>query len=112
MEERITPEAMKLRSSTVEHPFATIKYRIFGHPRLLVRGLSSARREIAIATMAYNLKRITNVLGASKLTEQLPKLLMDSSLSSSSQISSEIPSFPAAKSRIEFRNGLIRVRKG
>lgn len=68
---RVTPEAMKLRRSTVEHPFATIKYRIFGHPRLLMRGLSGARTEIGLATMAYNLKRITNVLGAVKLTEAL-----------------------------------------
>jgi hypothetical protein len=29
MEQRVTPEAMKLRRCTVEHPFATIKYRIF-----------------------------------------------------------------------------------
>jgi hypothetical protein len=39
----------------VEHPFATIKYRIFGHPRLLMRGLSGAKVEIGLATMAYNL---------------------------------------------------------
>jgi transposase len=71
MQERVTPEAMRLRRSTVEHPFATIKYRIFGHPRLLMRGLSGARVEIGIATMAYNLKRITNVLGAAKLTKAL-----------------------------------------
>ena len=71
MQERMTPEAMRLRLSTVEHPFATIKYRIFGHPRLLMRGLSGAKTEIGLATMAYNLKRITNVLGAVKLTEAL-----------------------------------------
>jgi transposase len=71
MQERVTPEAMRLRRCTVEHPFATIKYRIFGHPRLLMRGLAGARAEIGIATMAYNLKRVTNVLGASKLTEAL-----------------------------------------
>jgi transposase len=71
MEERVTPEAMRLRRQTVEHPFATIKYRIFGHPRLLVRGLSGARSEIAIATMAYNLKRITNVLSAATLIARL-----------------------------------------
>jgi transposase len=35
---RMTPQAMRLRRCTVEHPFATIKYRIFGHPRLLMRG--------------------------------------------------------------------------
>jgi transposase len=71
MEERITPEAMRLRRQPVEHPFATIKYRIFGHPRLLLRGLNGARSEIAIATMAYNLKRIMNVLGTGPLTEML-----------------------------------------
>ena len=57
MQERQTPEAMRLRRCTVEHPFATIKYRIFGHPRLLMRGLSGARVEIGLATMAYNLER-------------------------------------------------------
>ena len=71
MQARVTPEAMRLRRSTVEHPFATIKYRIFEHPRLLMRGLSGARTEIGIATMAYNLKRITKVLGAVKLAEAL-----------------------------------------
>ncbi len=71
MEARMTPQAMRLRRCTVEHPFATIKYRIFGHPRLLMRGLSGARVEIGLATIAYNLKRITNVLGATKVTEAL-----------------------------------------
>jgi len=71
MQARVTPEAMRLRRCTVEHPFATIKYRIFGHPRLLMRGLSGARVEIGLATLAYNIKRITNVLGAAKLTEAL-----------------------------------------
>ncbi len=60
-----------LRKSVVEHPFATIKYRIFGHPRLLMRGLSGARVEIGIATMAYNIKRMTKVLGATRLTKAL-----------------------------------------
>ena len=75
MQERVTPEAMRLRRSTVEHPFATIKYRIFGHPRLLMRGLSGARTEIGIATMAYNLKRIINVLGTAKLIKALAHAL-------------------------------------
>jgi Bacterial regulatory proteins, lacI family len=46
-------------------------YRIFGHPRLLMRGLFGARVEIGLATMAYNLKRVTNLLGATKLIEAL-----------------------------------------
>jgi hypothetical protein len=36
-----------------------------------MRGLAGARAEIGIATMAYNLKRITNFLGAAKLTKEL-----------------------------------------
>jgi transposase len=73
MQERMTSKAMRLRRCTVEHPFATIKYRIFGHPRLLMRGLSVVKAEIGLATMAYNLKRITNLLGAAKLTDALQR---------------------------------------
>jgi transposase len=62
---------MRLRRCTVEHPYATIKYRIFGHPRLLMRGLSGAQVEMGLATMAYNLKRVTNILGAAKVAESL-----------------------------------------
>ena len=51
--------------------FATLKYRIFGHPRFLLRGLSRARTEISFATMAYNLKRMMHVLGAQHLKHEL-----------------------------------------
>ena len=39
----------------------------------LMRGLSGAGVEIGLATMAYNLKRVTNLLGATELTEALHK---------------------------------------
>ena len=71
MNERATPEAMRLRRTTVEHPFGTIKYRILGHPRLLLRGLAGAQTEIVIAIMVYNLKRIVKVLGATGATQAL-----------------------------------------
>ena len=71
MHQRATPEAMRLRRSTVEHPFAALKYRIFGHPRLLLRGTRGAQTEISLATMAYNLKRMVNILGGQKLTAKL-----------------------------------------
>jgi hypothetical protein len=73
MQPRVTPALMRLRRSTAEHPFATVKYRIFGHPRLLLRGRNEARVEIGLAVMAYNLKRMMNVLGAIKLTQELQK---------------------------------------
>jgi transposase len=63
--------AMRLRRSTVEHPFGTLKYRIFGHPRFLLRGLGGAQTEISLGTMAYNLKWMIKVLGASRLVHQI-----------------------------------------
>jgi hypothetical protein len=71
MDQRATPDLMRLRRSTVEYPFGTLQYHIFGHPRLLLRGLNGARTEIALAILAYNLKRIINLLGHSRLTQAL-----------------------------------------
>ena len=67
MDQRATPEVMRLRRSTVEHPFATLKYRIFGHPRFLLRGLRGAQTEMSLAVMAYNIKRMFNILGGLQL---------------------------------------------
>src|SRR5437667_1195240 len=71
MQQRTTPQIMRLRRSTVEHPFATLKYRIFGHPRFLLRGNDGAQTEISLATIAYNLKRMMNVLGGRKFAAAL-----------------------------------------
>jgi IS5 family transposase len=71
MQQRATPDKMRLRRCTVEHPFATLKYQIFGHPRFLLRGLHGSTTEISLAVMAYNLKRMVNIRGASHLTSIL-----------------------------------------
>lgn len=71
MNARATAQAMRLRRCTVERPFALLKYVIFGHPRFLLRGLAGAKTEISLATMAYNLKTMVNVLGASNLAATL-----------------------------------------
>jgi transposase len=63
MQQRATPAAMQLRRRTVEHPFAILKYAIFGHPRFLLRGLEGTRCEISLAIMAYNLKRMLKLMG-------------------------------------------------
>lgn len=67
MQQRATPEMMRLRRSTAEHPFAALKFHIFGHPRFLLRGRVGAQTEISLATMVYNLKRMLNVLGGLRL---------------------------------------------
>lgn len=71
MHQRATPEAMRRRRCTVEHPFAGLKYRIFGHPRLLMRGLAGATAEMAIATTVWNLKRAMAMLGAQEMRRTL-----------------------------------------
>ena len=55
----------------MEHPGASLKYRIFGNPRFLLRGLHGALAEISLATMVCNLKRMLNVLGANRLRAAL-----------------------------------------
>jgi transposase len=68
---RTTAAVMRLRRSTVEHPFATLKYNILEKPRLLMRGLWGAGTEMALATLVYNLKRAMKVLGNRALQARL-----------------------------------------
>jgi len=65
--QRTTPATMALRKSLAEHPFALLKYRIFGHPRFLLRNLRGARIEIGLGILALNLKRMMKMLGGKAL---------------------------------------------
>jgi len=65
------PQAMALRRETVEHPFANLKYAILGRPRLLLRGLSGARAEIALAVLAYNFGKAMRLLGTGAMRQKL-----------------------------------------
>lgn len=60
------PEMMALRRQTVEHPFGTIKERILGNARLLLRGLGGASAELHLAVLAYNFRRVMNLLGTTR----------------------------------------------
>lgn len=71
MQQRATPEAMRLRRSCAEHPFASLKYWIFGHPRFLLRGRSGAQAEMSLGVLSYNLKRMLHALGAEMLIGKL-----------------------------------------
>lgn len=61
MRQRATPAAMRLRRSTVEHPFGTLKCLIFGQRRFLLSGCGGAQTEISLATVACNLKQMMKV---------------------------------------------------
>lgn len=65
------PQAMRLRRCTAEHPFGTIKYQIFGHPRFLIRSRWGAGTEMALGVLAYNLKRAANLIGTAGLLKKL-----------------------------------------
>jgi len=64
MHARATPELMRLRRCVVEHPFASLKYRIFEKPRFLLRGRWGAGTEMSLATLVWNLKRAMRVIGS------------------------------------------------
>jgi hypothetical protein len=60
------PEKFKLRKTLAEHPFGTIK-RWFGYTHFLLKGLVKARTEWSLTTLAYNLKRVLNLVSFEKL---------------------------------------------
>lgn len=71
MDRRTTPDLMRLRRCTVEYPFGLLKYQILEKPRLLMRGRWGAGTEMALATLAYNLKRVMAVLGSGDMRARL-----------------------------------------
>lgn len=64
------PELMVRRKAVVEHPFGTLKRGMdMGH--FLLKGLDGVGAEFSLAVLAYDLKRIINLLGAKCLLEVL-----------------------------------------
>jgi transposase len=60
------PWKFKLRKTLAEHPFGTIK-RWFGYTHFLLKGLAKVRCEWSLTTLAYNLKRVLNLVSFEKL---------------------------------------------
>lgn len=65
---KANPQIMKLRKQLCEHPFGTIK-RFFGYTHFLLKGLVKVRAEWSLITLAYNFKRLLNLVGFQKLME-------------------------------------------
>jgi len=68
MQERLerTPEAMRIRRQTVEHPFGTIKAWM-GATHFLTRTKARVSTEMSLHVLAYNMKRMINILGVGAL---------------------------------------------
>ena len=60
------PEKMRTRRETVEHPFGTIKAWM-GSTHFLLKRLPKVKTEMTLHVLAYNLKRVMNILGATSL---------------------------------------------
>ncbi|MTI56647.1 transposase [Geosporobacter ferrireducens] len=63
-------ELYKQRKVIVEHPFGTIK-RWWGYSYFLTRGLKSVKTEASLTFLAYNIKRVINILGIREMTSRL-----------------------------------------
>jgi transposase len=62
------PETMALRKQTVEHPFGTLKAWM-GATHFLTRTLKHVRTEMSLHVLAYNMKRVMNLIGIRPLIE-------------------------------------------
>jgi len=64
------PELYQRRMELSEHPFGVVK-RICGFGQFLCRGEEMVTGEIALAFMAFNLRRAVNILDVKKLVEAI-----------------------------------------
>jgi transposase len=60
------PGVLDLRRETVEHPFGTIKQWMY-QGAFLMRGLEKVRAEFSLTALAYNLRRVLNLVGFTEL---------------------------------------------
>lgn len=72
MQERVAAnsELMRKRKQIVEHPFGTIKHWD-DQGYFLMKGLVKVRAEMSLSALAYNIKRVMNILGVPKMIEVL-----------------------------------------
>lgn len=64
------PERMNARRETVEHPYGTIKHWM-GYTHFQMRTLERVSAEMSLHVLAYNLKRVMNIMGIGALIEAL-----------------------------------------
>ena len=60
------PDAMRVRRATVEHPFGTIKSWM-GSTHFAMKTLNHVGTEMSLHVLAYNLRRVINLVGTRKL---------------------------------------------
>lgn len=64
------PERMNARRETVEHPFGTLKMWM-GYTHFQMRTLKHVSTEMSLHVLAYNMKRMINIMGVKSLLEAM-----------------------------------------
>jgi hypothetical protein len=67
---KLKADAMRIRRQTVEHPFGTIKTWM-GATHFLTRTLERVSTEMSLHVLAYNLKRLINLMGVRELVQAI-----------------------------------------
>lgn len=60
------PEIIAARREMVEHPFGTLKHSM-GHHYFLCKGIEMVKTEMSLSVLAYNIKRVLNIMGVKQL---------------------------------------------
>jgi transposase len=64
------PDAMHIRRATVEHPYGTLKGWM-GSTHFLTKALDHVSTEMSLHVLAYNMKRVINLIGTRRLLEAI-----------------------------------------
>jgi transposase len=64
------PDSMRIRRQTVEHPFGTLKAWM-GATHFLTKQLKNVSTEMSLHVLAYNMKRVINIMGPSAMIEAI-----------------------------------------
>jgi transposase len=64
------PEIMRVRRQTVEHPYGTLKAWM-GSTHFLTRTLKHVSTEMSLHVLAYNMKRVMNIIGIKPLIQAI-----------------------------------------
>ena len=67
---RRAPQVFAQRKALSEHPYGTMK-RAMDQGYFLLKGLRKVRGEFSLTVLAYNLKRVLNLVGVPRLVEAL-----------------------------------------
>jgi transposase len=71
----LEPEKMRIRAQTVEHPFGTLKHWM-GATHFQMTRLEHVSTEMSLHVLAYNMKRVINIIGVKALIEAIEALIL------------------------------------